>query len=156
MLKKILLLTLILNTSYIMPAQSSFSAKENFGFGSAALVSGILCGLLAHKEFKKVNAACKEVARQLYMLNQIGVTVYKQFQRDFVFGIIPTSVFRERYSTIKIPSHFSQQEKEEAQKLWSVLLANQKQDDDHFLALTAGLASLLLSFAGVAGIYNSF
>ncbi len=146
------MLTIILNTSYILPAPTSYSPKQNLGFGSAALVSGIICACLAHKEFKKVNKASEEITRQLYMLNNIGVTVYKKFQREFVFGFIPTSVFRERYSTIKIPSHFSQQQKEEARELWSVLLANQKQDDDHFLAFTAGLGGLILSLAGIAGI----
>lgn len=141
------MLAVILNSSYILPSHSTFSAKENLGFGSAALVSGILCGWLAHKEFKKVNKASEEVARQLCLLNKIGVAVYKRLQREFIFGFIPTSLFRERYTTIKIPSDFSQEQKKEAEELWSVLLANQKQDD-HLLAFTA-FGSLILTLAGI-------
>jgi hypothetical protein len=108
--------------------------------------------LLAYKQFKKVKKASNEVKSQLYNLTTIGVSVYKQFQREFVLGFIPTSVFRERYTTIKIPSNFSEQQKEQAREHWSILLANQKHDDNYFLAITAGVGALLLTLAGVMGI----
>lgn len=155
MLKKILILAASLNISYVLPSDSSYSPGEDLIFGGAALVSGIICAWLAFKDFKKVNAASKEVQRQFYILNEMGVTLYTQFQRDFILGFIPTSVLRERYARIHIPSNFSQQQAEKAKEHWSLLLANQKKDDDYFIAFTAALGSLILTPAGIAGIIQA-
>lgn len=153
MLKKILILALTLNTPYILSSHpSSRSLEFDLGMSCSALGLGIICGWLAHKQFKKVNQASKDVQHQISVLINMGVKVYKQFKREWVLGFIPTSVFQERYTVMDIPSNFSQQQQEKARASWSLLLASQKKDDNYFMALTAGLGSLILIPVGVAGI----
>lgn len=157
MLKRILLLTLILNTAYVQPSNPPLSAKGNLGFGSALLIPGIMCVWLAHKEFKKVNEACKEVNSQLLALNAIGVTVRRHYQMHFIFGIIPTLLtFIKLYSRIKIPANLSQQQKKKAKEIWSVLLANQQQYcNSQDLGSIAAIAGIPLIAAGVALIVQA-
>jgi hypothetical protein len=147
MLKKILIFALTLNTSHVLPSHSSYSPGENLGFGSAALVAGILCAWRVCKDFKEVWQASKEEQRQIEILHEIGVKVYRVSKSEFRFGSI---VVKEHY-TMEIPSNFSQQQEEKAKEHWSLLLANEKKANNG-MSVLAGLGSLILIPAGVVGI----
>ena len=120
MLKKILILSLILNTPYIL--SSGYSYTPEHGSAAILLVAGIICTWLAYKDLKNGLPAFKEVNRQIKILNEMGVKIYRVTKSDVKFG---SFVITENY-TMNIPLHFSQQQEKEAKEHWSLLLTNDK------------------------------
>jgi hypothetical protein len=120
MLKKILILSLILHTSYILSSHSS--SYPEYGGAGILLVAGIICTWLAYKDLKNGLPAFKEVNRQLKILNEMGVKVYRVTKSQVEFG---SFVIKENY-TMNIPLHFSQQQEKKAKEHWNLLLTNDK------------------------------
>jgi hypothetical protein len=137
MLKKILILALTVNTPYILSSHSSPSPAQDLAVSCAALVSGIICAWPAYKSSKKMWQTMKEVDRQIKILNDMGVKVYKVSKSEFYLGSI---VIKEHYA-MDIPSNFSQKQEQQAQEHWSLLLTNDKKSNS---AMVAGLAAVSL------------
>ncbi len=120
MLKKILILLLTLNTPHILSSPSSTNADYNATI--LIFVAGIICTWKACKDLKKGWLGFKEVNRQIKMLNEMGVKVYKVTKNEVGFNSITT---KESYK-ITIPSHFSYEQEQQAKEHWNLLLTNDK------------------------------
>lgn len=118
MLKKILILSLLLNTSCIFSSHSSFYSECSVA--GILLVAGIVCVWRAYKDLKNGLPAFKEIDRQIKILNEMGIKVYRVTKNEVGFG---SFVIKENY-TMNIPSDFSQQEEKEAKEHWNLLLTN--------------------------------
>ena len=151
MLKKILILALTLNTSYILPSDSSSSPEPDLAVSCALLASGIICAWAGYKGSKKIWQAINEVQHQIKALNEMGIKVYRVSKSEFEYGSI---VMKEHY-TMNIPSNFSQQQEKKAKEHWNLLLTNEKKSNSAMVAgLTAVslIGSLILIPAGVISI----
>lgn len=142
MLKKILFLALILNTSYILSSDSSSSSELNLPESCAVLATGIICAWAAYKGSKKIWQALKEVQHQIKILNEMGLKVYIVSKCEFDYG----SVVSKEHYTMEIPSSFSEEQKKKAQEHWNLLLINEKKSKG---AMIAGLT--VVSLVGLVG-----
>ena len=155
MLKKILILVLILNTSYTLPFEPSSNQKSDLAVSCVCVVSGMICTWLAYKGFKKSMQSMEERDKQLKILNEMSQKVYKKSTWKYVEWM-SSFVGKEQYS-MNIPSRFSQEQEEEANRHWSLFSSNNKYADKMMsLATLAGLGSLVLTPLGMVGILNAF
>ena len=120
MLKRILILSLILNVLYIFPSHSSSSPE--WGSAGILLAGGVICTWLAYKNLKNGLPAFKEVNRQIKILNDMGVKVYRVTKNEVGFGYF---AIKENY-TMSMPLGLSQQQEKEAKEHWKLLLLNDK------------------------------
>ena len=123
MLKKILILSLILNTPYIFP--SSSAPTPRYDVAMICAVAGAICTWLAYKDFKKGWQGYKEFNRHLKALNAMGIKVCKVSKGEFEFN---SYVIKEHY-TMDIPANFSQEQKKKAKEHWNLLLTSDKAFD---------------------------
>lgn len=150
MLKKTLILSLILNTLAILPSHS----PANPAYDSAAVilicVAGIASAWKACKDLKNGWLAFKEIDRQIKILNQMGIKVYKVTKNELGFNSI---AIKESYK-MTIPSHFSQQQEKEAKEHWNLLLTNDKYS--HKMFGWPLVASLILVPSGIWELWKLF
>ncbi|MCF7899994.1 hypothetical protein K9K77_00645 [Candidatus Babeliales bacterium] len=157
MLKKILILSLIFNTSYILP---TYSSSDPIGYDVAGIfaVAGTMCAWVAYKNIKQGYKALKEFNRHLKILNEMGITVYKvsKSEVEISFGQI-IFVTKEHYK-MDIPSHFSEQQEKKVKEHWDLFLINDKEKNKLFgLPATVGvMGSLVLIPSAVAAFCETF
>jgi len=75
MLKIILILALMVNTTYILPSHSSPSLRHDLAVSCAAEALGIICACVAYQGSKKMWQTLKEVDRPIEILKDLGVQV---------------------------------------------------------------------------------
>lgn len=121
MFKKILMLVLILHTSYTLPAEPS-AELPGYGFTTILTAGGILCTWQAYKDFKAHWQACKEFNLQLTTLNKMGVKVNKISKTEF--SLFSNTITAKEHLAQDIPSNFSQEQKRTAKKHWNLLLTH--------------------------------
>lgn len=151
MLKTILILALIVNTTYILPSHSSLSRGQDLAVSCAAETLGIICACVAYKGFKTMSQLLKEVDRQIEILKDMGVKVCRVAEWEIRWGDLVTI----EYFTRETPSNFSQEQKKKANEHWNLLLANEKKSNSVMvagLATVSLLGSLILIPAGIVGI----
>jgi hypothetical protein len=147
MLKKILILSLILNTPYAVSSGSSANTKnEDLAAAGIIAVAGILCTWQAYKDFKRGWSADKEIARQIKILQEMGCHVYKVTRLVHEFGEFRT---KEHY-TIKTPASMSQEQEQKIEEHWTLLLTNDKYAKK--MLSWPAVGSVLLLPAGIMGI----
>ena len=142
MLKKILILALILNTSYILSSESSSSSESDLAGSCIVLAAGIICAWAGYKASKKMWQTLKEEQNQIKILNEMGLKVYRVSKCEFEYG----SVVSKEHYTMEIPSSFSEEQKKKAKEHWNLLLTNEKKSNG---AMVAGLAAV--SLVGIVG-----
>lgn len=151
MLKKILILALILNTTYIPPSHSSPSRGQDLAVSCAAEALGIICAWAAYQGSKTMWQCLKEVDRQIEILNEMGVKVYKVSKSEVRWGYL---VIKEYY-TMQIPPNFSHEQEKKVNEHWSLLLASEKKSNSAMVAgltVVSILGSFLLIPAGIVSI----
>lgn len=119
--KKILMLVLILHTSYTLPAEPSVELP-GYGFTTILAAGGILCTWQAYKDFKAHWQACKEFNLQLTILNKMGVKVNKISKTEY--SLFSNTITAKEHLAQDIPSNFSQEQKRNAKKHWNLLLTH--------------------------------
>ena len=151
MLKIILILALMVNTTYILPSHSSLSRGQDLTVSCAAETLGIICAWVAYQSSKTMWQLLKEVDRQIEILKDMGVKVCRVSKMEVHLGYLAT----QEYYTMQTPSNFSQEQEKKANKHWSLLLANEKKSNSIMVAGLAAaslLGSLILITAGTVGI----
>ena len=95
--------------------------------------------------------AIKEVDRQIKILNEMGVKVYKVSQSESKFD----SVGIKEFYTMNIPLNFSQEQEKKAKEHWRLLLTNNNKVNNKMIGcLTAAslIGSLVLIPTGIVGM----
>lgn len=160
MLKKLLILTLILQTPHILPSHSSrshsnsqLSPYSTLGLSLGLQASGIICTWIAYKNFKKYWQAEKEIAHQASILKEMNVKVSKMQKWEYEGG--GSFVLKEWYAMTK-PSGLSQQQEKKVQEHWSILETNDKiSNKTCSWSALATIGSLLLTPIGIVGFIDS-
>jgi hypothetical protein len=143
MLKKILILSLILNTQYILPSHSSSAPR--YDAAAICMVAGIVCSWKAYKDFKNGWSASGEINNQIKILNEMGVKVYKKTKLEYVWYSDSPQI--NDYYSATIPSHLSQQEAKKAEEHWNLLLVNHEYDKK--MLGWPSIGSVILLAAGI-------
>jgi hypothetical protein len=142
MLKKILILALTLNTTYILPTDSCSSPGSDLAASCIVLAAGIMCAWAGYKASKKMWQTLKEEQNQIKILNEMGLKVYRVSKCEFEYG----SVVSKEHYTMDIPSSFSEEQKIKAKAHWDLLLTNEKKSKG---LRVGGLTAV--SLVGIAG-----
>jgi hypothetical protein len=119
MLKTILILALTVNTMYILPSHSSPSHGQDLAVSCAVEALGIICAWVAYKGSKKMWQTLKEVNRQIEILNEMGVKVYKVSKSEIRWGRLVT----KEYYTMQTPSKLFSRTREKSKRTLELIIS---------------------------------
>ena len=123
MLKKVLILALILNTSYMLPSDSS--VKPDLAVSCLSMALGIMCAWRACKDIKDFILslyACTEAQRQEKILDEMRVKISKELTESEgrIDLTLSTYEVQTYHYTMEMPSDFSQEQVEKAKEHWKL------------------------------------